>query len=882
MAETYTYLVGGNYDASSGKNMWEVTDDGTTLSVTNSWLVAPSGTPNIRAIAKDLDGDYYVATSDDKVTKYVGSTMVIDTTWATSGVYTCLETIYAMTCGLGNELIVAVREYGIPDRSVIYINASGVMVWAKDHQSGATEFTAKVRLDSSGNPVGFGSRASTNPTFNKYLKADGSAVQHYWQAASAYASYGGWVFKNNEIVAMAHPSVGPFAISMRMVTSADAILWSQNLTGCTSTGNHLIVDEGENYIFITTTYNAGEDNIFRVNASDGLGHIGCDLGTTAGMNGMDVNKDGDIVVVTTAESTDEFGNTAVLRVLAPDFSTVRRSLGSASLPTGEAIVIRPSAQVAPQLVDMKTYSKVLCTVANNEFWYESTAGTMTELTAANGDIDTTQVFSMCEAYQKVHIANKAKLKVADFECVKINTADAGPTACVPSTILTGGTSGAKMIVKFCDAVTDDAEMNVYGYRTTAATFQAEAVEGDGGQSFTTSGVEVAGPHWYDWTPFGNDMTTYGTMPSQAYISCRYRGRLVLAGHNHYPHMWWMSRIGNPFDWLFDEGDARSAIRGSNVTDAGVVGDIIRAMIANGDDFLLFGCASSFYILRGDPHEGGSIDKLDENIGIFSPWSWCQDSKKNTYFFGTGGFYKIDSEGNQLENLSFNKMPDLIDRWAPDPSLHRITVGYDAQRHGIIISKISIADGTNDGYFYSLITEGFYPESYPKEAAPYSVFYYDSGDPAYNHLVLGCCDARLRYFKDTQKNDSDSTYGDNSTLINSYFTLAPQKLVEEDVQEGIAHNFCFTVGGGASGTTYKNSDGFSYAMHVADDAETLGENVLDAATARESGSFSTTGRQNRIRKRVRGLYFTVKCSNANLNETWTMNKLTFDIKPVGKK
>ncbi|KKL93954.1 hypothetical protein LCGC14_1869510, partial [marine sediment metagenome] len=63
---------------------------------------------------------------------------------------------------------------------------------------------------------------------------------------------------------------------------------------------------------------------------------------------------------------------------------------------------------------------------------------------------------------------------------------------------------------------------------------------------------------------------------------------------------------------------------------------------------------------------------------------------------------------------------------------------------------------------------------------------------------------------------------------------------------------------------------------------LAENVIDGATARETGSFTTTGRQNRVRKRVRGLWFTVKCYNSTAAETWAMNKLTFDVKQVGDK
>ncbi len=288
----------------------------------------------------------------------------------------------------------------------------------------------------------------------------------------------------------------------------------------------------------------------------------------------------------------------------------------------------------------KRYSNRLWAVGSNEFWYESTPGTMVELASANGDLKTTNILTAVTAYQKVFIANRSDLKVADFVNKKLSTTDAGVNPCTRNMILTGGTSAAVMVVDYVDGVTDDAAMLVYGRRTSTPTFTSgETVTGTNSNgdavSFVLNAAEVAAPHWYSWTPFGQDTTTYGVMPSDAYISCLYRGRLVLSGHAVYPHMWWMSRVADPWDWLYTENDPLSAIAGNNI-DAGEVGDIIRAMIPNSDDFLLFGSADSIHILRGDPHEGGSIDKLEDTTGIYGPFAWCQDSQQNTFFWGTNG------------------------------------------------------------------------------------------------------------------------------------------------------------------------------------------------------------------------------------------------------
>jgi hypothetical protein len=490
---------------------------------------------------------------------------------------------------------------------------------------------------------------------------------------------------------------------------------------------------------------------------------------------------------------------------------------------------------------------------------------------------------MVEGYQKAFIANGTTFKVLDLRNSKISTADAGVNPCTHAMILTGGSSGAQLVVDYADGVTDDAAALIYGMRTTTATFTSgETVTGTNGNgdsvSFVLDANEVANPHWYDWTPFGNDTTTYGSMPGSAYILAMYRGRLCLSGHPNYPHMWWMSKIADPWDWIYDSQDPLSAVAGNNV-DAGEIGDIVRAMIPQGDDFMIFGCASSMHILRGDPIEGGSIDKLDDKVGIYSPWSWCQDGQKNTYFFGTGGLYVIDSTGQSMKNLSFGKLPNLPTDWAYEAGTHRITLSYDPHRHGVIMNKIDTTDGSNEGYFYFIPTEGFYPESYPTQDAIFASHFYESDVAATKHLVLGGTDGFLRYFLDTAKDDDTD---DTDTAINSYWVSTPIKLGEGDNQEGIAKNFTFELAGGASGGSYNDADGMSYEFHVGDDAEKLAESIKDGATARETGTFSTPGRQLRVKRRVRGLWFGVKCYNNTAAETWGLNKLTFDVKQVGDK
>jgi hypothetical protein len=449
----------------------------------------------------------------------------------------------------------------------------------------------------------------------------------------------------------------------------------------------------------------------------------------------------------------------------------------------------------------KLYSKKLIAIGNQEVWYESSAGTMAELTAANNYIETTDPLTVVEAFQKLFIANKTNLKIADFANTKITTADVKPTDKVTptrGTTLTGGTSGAIMILDYITA--SDGACTLYGYRTTTATFtNGETVTGTvtttNDVTFVLSAAETAPPHWFDWTVYGNDTTTYGSMPTSAYLVARYRGRLVLSGHPNYPHQWYMSKVSNPFDWVYGSTDPLTAVAGNNV-DAGEIGDIVRALIPYGDDFLVFGCATSVHILDGDPAFGGSIDELSNITGIYSPWSWCKDEDGNLYFWGSGGLYKMAGGRSKPINISQGHLPKWVDDWAVAPATHRLVLTYDPTRHGIIISKTTLADGTNLNYWYDLKTEGFYPETYPTACGIFSSFYYDSDASGTRELILGCNDGYLRSFYDADKDDDS---GESDTAISSYVTLPIVRLIEEEDKEGKLISLTFELAGGLATT-----------------------------------------------------------------------------------
>ncbi|MHC4464521.1 MAG: hypothetical protein ACYS30_24290, partial [Planctomycetota bacterium] len=254
------------------------------------------------------------------------------------------------------------------------------------------------------------------------------------------------------------------------------------------------------------------------------------------------------------------------------------------------------------LSDQKVTTRIVEAVGN-EIWYGATGETLTRLAASVGDIDTSLPIQLFELLGKCFVVNGSNLKVVDFVNVKVTTANVGAHPPDFGTVLTGGTSGAVMVVDYIDALS--GATTIYGKLTTTATFEAETVTGtddDGNAISFTGGVQVTGPHWYDWTVFGQS-STFGVMPSQATLGTAWRGRPCLSGDSDYPQYWYEGRQANPWDWNYISLDSQSPVASDNA-DAGQTGEPILSQVAYNKDTFIFGCTNSIWYLKGDPAMGG--------------------------------------------------------------------------------------------------------------------------------------------------------------------------------------------------------------------------------------------------------------------------------------
>jgi hypothetical protein len=342
----------------------------------------------------------------------------------------------------------------------------------------------------------------------------------------------------------------------------------------------------------------------------------------------------------------------------------------------------------------------------------------------------------------------------------------------------------------------------------------------------------------------------------------------------------MARQNDHTDWAYIANDAQSPVAGGNA-DAGEIGDIIRCLIPYKDDFLIFGCATTIWMLAGDAAEGGSINEVDLTEGIFGPRSWCYDGDNNIYFWGTRGIGRIARDLKSTVNLTEISLPELIGDEGADPSTHRILMKYDRKNHGLLINITLLADGTNSDYFYSLnpATEGLYPESYNSANGVYSSVYYDANDKTYRDLLVGCKDGYIRKFDPTQSNDD---IGGSDTAIDSHVTLGPLKLAEDAKEGSIESIEAFTAGGGSGGTE-KDSNDISYKLFAGRSAGKVTEDMVANSGEKVSGTFQATGRPRGRRKKqkVRGAFGGIRLGNSTAGQTFSFDRVEVKAKKKGR-
>ena len=341
----------------------------------------------------------------------------------------------------------------------------------------------------------------------------------------------------------------------------------------------------------------------------------------------------------------------------------------------------------------------------------------------------------------------------------------------------------------------------------------------------------------------------GSVPTNCTTIAAWRNRLVCVEASN-PQNFKMSRQGDTTDWDYSANDAQRSIVGS-LTSAGQISEPIIALVPYHQNCLVIGCTSSLWIMTGDPALGGVARRLDDQIGILGPKSWCLIAGGYMMFMSRDGLYIMPPGcGTAPTSVSRELLPEEL--LNIDTSTKTVTMAYDMRYRGV---HLFIHDGTNTSHWFidiktrmdgDKVTAAFWPVSYQADHVASACHTRRDFTSNESPVVFGSHDGYLRNLKPSLDQD------DGSNAISSHIVFGPFSLGDSSgMFEGKLSSICAALG--------QNSGDVTWSVHVGQTAE----DAVDAA-ARETGTwtgYAGTGLQYRAHPKARGAFATVKITSA---------------------
>jgi hypothetical protein len=350
--------------------------------------------------------------------------------------------------------------------------------------------------------------------------------------------------------------------------------------------------------------------------------------------------------------------------------------------------------------------------------------------------------------------------------------------------------------------------------------------------------------------------TAGQVPTGCTVCCLYRDRLFFAGQPIAPHAWFGSRQGTLTDFDYSQTDAARAIAGTTA-DAGLVGEDITALIPHSDDYMIFGCPNSLWIMRGDPAYGGSLDNLSYSAGIVGKSAWCRGPQGEVIFLARSGLHVIAAGGSGYpQALSRDKLPrEMIDI---DPTMYTALLEYDQRDRGVHIYLTSAENKGQYHWWFDMQSNSFWPVSLSATHEPTATLAYTSASAEDSAVILGCRDGYIRRYYNSQGSD-------DGTAFSSYVFYGPIRTGRSDYDEGLVKEIFGALGA--------NSGGVTWSLHV-------GENHESALNASSFASGTLAAGMNyRFRPRARGASAYLKLTNVD-TRPWAVERIGAKIKQSG--
>ena len=349
----------------------------------------------------------------------------------------------------------------------------------------------------------------------------------------------------------------------------------------------------------------------------------------------------------------------------------------------------------------------------------------------------------------------------------------------------------------------------------------------------------------------------GQVPTGCPLICRYLDRIVMAGAETAPHVWYMSRQGNPLDWDYAQDDTQRAVAGT-LSEAGVPGTPITALIPHSDDYLIMGCRDHLWRLRGDPAFGGSLDALSHTVGIIGQNAWCLGPAGELIFLSLDGLYALPPGGDTFPiSLSREILPREFSNLNPD--MLTVSLEYDVQGGGIHIYLTPVSSNARIHWWFDWNRKTFWPVSLASAHEPTATCALQATVIEDSGVILGGRDGTLRRLCDLAESDCGTAY-------ETYVIIGPVPLARES-QVARLFSIDTAMAEGSGDVTWEVVGSLTFEGAINDDAS-------------DTGTWSS-GLNATVHPACRGQAVMLKITGGS-GRKWALESLVTTAMPAGRR
>lgn len=565
------------------------------------------------------------------------------------------------------------------------------------------------------------------------------------------------------------------------------------------------------------------------------------------------------VAVSGTGITVKWNGTSIGSATAASHSGARMGLGLEATVDGGAVIVdwfRVRYVATGNYQSLRTF---LCASSNGLFYTETAPGQIAALSTST-TLNSAYHLQAAEDLQKLYIADYGDPKV-----LVTNATVASDGVTLDSASVADWTAVGINALDYVAVILTSAGDTVAGtYRISSVASGDVTLATSTGGAGTGLSVRIErGVKVYD--PSAGTLATLvetaGKPPAGCRVIARYRDRIVLAGNLVEPHNWFMSAQGDATDWNYSATASTGAVAGNN-SEAGQIGEPVRALCPYRDDYLIMGGARSLWVMRGDPKFGGELDNLSRNVGIVAPQAWCWTPEGALVFLSYDGLYMLPpgALGAPIQ-VSADVLPDELRKI--DENMYTITMAYDVDAEGIHLYLTGAVSGNIWHWFFDWDVKAFWPVKIPGTMEPTALIAYNGWSSNTSGVLLGGRDGYIRWFRDDAETD-------DGTEIASHVVFGPFRPGGSDFKDGVLTQMRSTVAA--------NGGSVTWSILKSDRAE----NIVDGGTAMATGTWAT-GHNRRTASRVRAASMAIKLSAvAGSLRTWAMEKLSITLDWKGRQ